>query len=75
MFFTNIEIIKQIPFSHKKIKYFHCQVWCVKHQPHNVKHMLQTTQANQNQSLQQELAIFHALPTETKKNPFPSVKI
>jgi hypothetical protein len=28
--------------------------------------MLQTTQADQNQSLQQELAIFHALLTETK---------
>jgi hypothetical protein len=41
--------------------------------------MLQTVQANQNQSLQQELAIFHALTTETKtkkiKNPCPSVKI
>jgi hypothetical protein len=31
--------------------------------------MLQTTQANQNQSLQQELAIFNTLPigTKTKK--------
>jgi len=28
--------------------------------------MLQTAQANQNQSLQQELAIFHAPPSATK---------
>jgi hypothetical protein len=28
--------------------------------------MLQTTQADQSQSLQQELAIFHALLTESK---------
>jgi hypothetical protein len=33
------------------------------YQAHNVKHMLQTARANQNQSLQQELAIFHVLPT------------
>jgi hypothetical protein len=41
--------------------------------------MLQTAQAKPNQSLQQELAIFHALPsgTKTKKriNSFSSVKI
>jgi len=30
--------------------------------------MLQTAQAKPDQSLQQELAIFHALPTETKIN-------
>jgi len=37
--------------------------------------MLQTAQANQNQSLQQELAIFHALPTvtKTKKEKIPSL--
>jgi hypothetical protein len=37
--------------------------------------LLQTTQANQNQSLQQELAIFHALPTgtKTKKEKIPSL--
>lgn len=33
---------------------------------HNVEHMLQTAQAKPDQSLQQELAIFHALPTVTK---------
>jgi hypothetical protein len=41
--------------------------------------MLQTAQAKPNQSLQQELAIFNALPsgtmTKKRKNPFPSVKI
>jgi hypothetical protein len=37
--------------------------------------MLQTAQANQNQSLQQELDIFHALPTvtKTKKEKIPSL--
>jgi hypothetical protein len=41
--------------------------------------MLQTTQAYRSQSLQQELAVFHTLLTESKtkkqKSPFPSVKI
>jgi len=37
--------------------------------------MLQTAQAKPDQSLQQELAIFHALPTEkkTKKQKIPSL--
>jgi len=37
--------------------------------------MLQTAQANQNQSLQQELAIFHALltVTKTKREKIPSL--
>jgi len=41
--------------------------------------MLQTAQAKPDQSLKQELAIFHALPivpkTKKEKNTFPSVKI
>jgi hypothetical protein len=34
--------------------------------PRNVKHMLQTLPAIQNQSLQQKLSIFPALPAERK---------